>query len=68
MLFIDQPIGTGFSYAKDESEFVRTNEDAAFQFRIFLTNFFSIFTDYKANPIYLNGASYCGKYLPLMAK
>ena len=25
MLFIDQPIGTGFSYAKDESVFVTSN-------------------------------------------
>ncbi len=68
LLVVDQPVGTGYSYAKNDSQLVTSDEQGASQFRGFLLNFFQVFKHLKANPLYLTGESYCGKYHPFMAR
>ncbi|KXN82159.1 Carboxypeptidase Y [Leucoagaricus sp. SymC.cos] len=64
IIFIDQPIGVGFSYA-EFGETVFTTEEAATDIVAFLAIFFDNFVQFKARPLHLAGESYGGRYIPL---
>ncbi|KAF5347055.1 hypothetical protein D9758_011617 [Tetrapyrgos nigripes] len=66
VFFVDQPIGTGFSYA-DRGESVSTTEEAAQDIAAFIAIFFENFIKFQGRPLHLAGASYAGRYLPLFA-
>ncbi|EEB95125.1 hypothetical protein MPER_05954, partial [Moniliophthora perniciosa FA553] len=66
IIFIDQPIGTGFSYA-DFGETVDTAEAAAIDIAAFLAIFFEHFTKFKGNAFHFAGESYAGRMLPVFA-
>ncbi|KAJ7596523.1 serine carboxypeptidase [Mycena floridula] len=66
IFFIDQPVGTGFSYA-DHGESVGTTEEAAKDVAAFVAVFFEHFSKFKGRPFHLSGESYGGRYLPLFA-
>lgn len=46
VLFVDQPVGTGFSYV-DTDSYVHEMDDMANQMVSFLKGFFEIFPEYK---------------------
>lgn len=61
MIYIDQPVGTGFSWG----ESLLTNmDDAADEFIFFLTNLYNKYPDMIGRDLYITGESYGGKYLP----
>ena len=64
MLFIDNPVGAGFSFTLDKRGFALTEDDVAHNLYECLTQFFRIYTDYASNPFYVSGESYAGKYVP----
>ncbi|KAF8879930.1 Alpha/Beta hydrolase protein [Infundibulicybe gibba] len=66
IFFIDQPVGTGFSYA-EYGEAVSTTEDAAQDIAAFISIFFENFSQFKGRPFHMAGESYGGRYLPLFA-
>ncbi|TFK85892.1 peptidase S10 serine carboxypeptidase [Polyporus arcularius HHB13444] len=66
ILFLDQPVGVGFSYA-EFGETIETTEDAAKNVHAFLTIFFETFSQSKGRPLHLAGESYAGRYLPAFA-
>ncbi|KAI0795207.1 serine carboxypeptidase [Irpex lacteus] len=66
VIFIDQPIGTGFSYA-DHGEYVNTTEEAAKDVAVFVAIFFEYFSHLQGNKLHLAGESYGGRYLPVFA-
>ncbi|EFJ20895.1 serine carboxypeptidase-like enzyme, partial [Selaginella moellendorffii] len=66
ILFVDNPIGTGFSIAASELEVPRCQETVA----LHLHNALSTFMEQKSftkRPLVLAGESYAGKYLPALA-
>ena len=65
VLYIDQPIGTGYSYGP-ETAHINTLEQGAQDFALFLNTFFGIntFSNFKNNQFYITGESYGGKYIP----
>jgi len=66
MLFIDSPVGTGFSYVKGQH--YPTNEATiANDLLIFLQAFFTQNPQYAKNPFWIFGESYGGKYVPWLA-
>ncbi|RKP27726.1 Alpha/Beta hydrolase protein [Syncephalis pseudoplumigaleata] len=67
VLFIDQPAGTGFSYAERGSG-VHDIPTAAKAIRIFLGKFFKVFPEYEQSEVYLAGESYAGVYIPYIAR
>ncbi|RKP09523.1 Alpha/Beta hydrolase protein, partial [Thamnocephalis sphaerospora] len=67
VLFVDQPIGTGFSYTKDKY-FHTTLPGVARDMRTFLREFFKVFPEYAESEIYMAGESYAGVYIPYIAK
>ena len=67
VLYLDQPIGTGFSFAETFGQ-VRSNElDVAFDFFVFLSNFYATYPEYRERALFLTGESFAGHYIPAMA-
>ncbi|PKY00939.1 pheromone-processing carboxypeptidase kex1 [Aspergillus campestris IBT 28561] len=67
LLFVDQPVGTGFSYANTNAYLHELDEMAA-HFVTFLTTFFELFPEYERDDIYLSGESYAGQHIPYIAR
>jgi len=67
IIFVDQPVGTGFSYA-DSIEDYTTNEDQiAFDMYTFLEEFLQMYPQYAKLPFFITGESYAGHYIPALA-
>jgi len=64
ILYIDNPVGTGFSFVDKDEGYTRTQDDVARDLYSGLSQFFQIFTDYARSPFYVTGESYAGKYVP----
>ena len=64
MLYIDNPVGTGFSYTNDEKGFSRDQQNIADNLYEALQQFFTLFSEYRNNEFYITGQSYAGKYIP----
>ncbi|KJA29785.1 hypothetical protein HYPSUDRAFT_31784 [Hypholoma sublateritium FD-334 SS-4] len=66
MVFVDQPVGTGFSYTSSD-KYVHTMEEAQVQIIQFLKNFYEVFPEYKNVDTYLAGESFAGQWIPYYA-
>ncbi|SCU90659.1 LADA_0F05622g1_1 [Lachancea dasiensis] len=64
VIFLDQPIGVGFSYGDDS---ITSTEAAAKDVFIFLELFFEKFPQLRANDFHIAGESYAGHYIPAIA-
>ncbi|KAL8733356.1 MAG: hypothetical protein Q9166_002180 [cf. Caloplaca sp. 2 TL-2023] len=67
VLFVDNPVGTGFSYV-DTDSYVAELTEMADQMVQFLEKFFTIFPEYANNDLYIAGESYAGQHIPYIAK
>ncbi|KAK2593528.1 Cell death protease [Conoideocrella luteorostrata] len=67
LLFVDNPVGTGFSYV-DTNSYIHELKTMADQFVIFLEKFFKVFPEYEHDDIYISGESYAGQHIPYIAK
>ncbi|KAL8140918.1 hypothetical protein V2J09_006939 [Rumex salicifolius] len=69
MLYLETPIGVGFSYANDTtsydgvSDFVTARDNL-----VFLQKWFAKFPQYKHRDLFITGESYAGHYIPQLAK
>jgi carboxypeptidase D len=50
LLFVDNPVGTGFSYVETDS-FVRELDEMANQFVVFLEKWFALFPDHSLDDV-----------------
>ncbi|KAI6162649.1 peptidase S10 serine carboxypeptidase [Pisolithus thermaeus] len=66
IIFLDQPVSVGFSYAED-STVVDSSELAAKDVYAFLELFLTRFPEYSKQPFHLAAESYGGIYLPNIA-
>lgn len=68
IVFIDSPIGTGFSVAETE-DLAKNAKDVADQFYEFLTNFLNTpeFESFKNRPLYITGESFAGHWVPYVS-
>ncbi|XP_020214530.1 serine carboxypeptidase-like [Cajanus cajan] len=67
IIFVDQPIGTGFSYSSDDSD-IRNNEvGVSIDLYGFLQEFFKAHFEFVKNDFYITGESYAGHYIPALA-
>lgn len=67
MLYVDQPVGTGFSFTTDDRCYAHTEDDVAHDLYAMLLQFFQIYYEYASNDFYIVGESYGGKYVPAIA-
>lgn len=68
MVFIDQPVGVGFSYhddARNKSVYPDTTDKAAPAVVGFLRLFAEAFPDLARKPLHLAGESYGGRWIPV---
>ena len=61
MIYIDQPIGAGFSYG---TPLLTTMDEAVTEFMTFLDNLWNKYTDFPEKDLYMIGESYGGKWIP----
>jgi carboxypeptidase C (cathepsin A) len=67
MLFIEAPVGVGFSYStKGKDDYVTNDTRTATDNLQFLLNFFSAYSEYRMNDFYISGESYAGIYIPTL--
>ena len=64
LLFIDSPVGTGFSFTQDTNGYCATQECIAKGLYGALHQYFQLFPHLRDNDFYLTGESYAGKYIP----
>ncbi|CAH9140457.1 unnamed protein product [Cuscuta epithymum] len=65
LLFLDNPIGTGFSVSASPEEIPRNQRDVARHLFIAIQKFIALdAASFRTRPIYITGESYAGKYVP----
>ncbi|KAG5210383.1 hypothetical protein JEQ12_015577 [Ovis aries] len=67
MLYVDNPVGTGFSFTDHVHGYAIDEDDVAQNLYSALIQFFELFSDYRDNDFYVTGESYAGKYVPAIA-
>ncbi|KAH8041188.1 hypothetical protein HPB51_013848 [Rhipicephalus microplus] len=67
MLYIDNPVGAGFSFTQDDNGYARNEDDVGRDLHEALQQFFTLFDEYATNDFYATGESYAGKYVPAIA-
>ncbi|KAJ4912184.1 Serine carboxypeptidase-like 3 [Raphanus sativus] len=64
IIFLDQPVGTGFSYATTQILDTPSDSREAKQIHQFIRKWLSKHTEFISNPFYVGGDSYSGKVIP----
>ncbi|KAI7729702.1 hypothetical protein M8C21_012380, partial [Ambrosia artemisiifolia] len=62
LLFVDIPVGTGYSFVEDEKLLVKTDEEAATDLTTLLIAIFNKNESLQKSPLYIVAESYGGKY------
>ncbi|PWA80200.1 peptidase S10, serine carboxypeptidase, Alpha/Beta hydrolase fold protein [Artemisia annua] len=62
LLFVDNPVGTGYSFVEDEELLVKTDEEAATDLTTLLIEIFNRNETLQKSPLYIVAESYGGKY------
>ncbi|KAH0759807.1 hypothetical protein KY290_023300 [Solanum tuberosum] len=68
IIFIDQPVGTGYSYAKTSEAYNSNDTLSATLTYDFLRKWLMDHPEYLKNPLYVGGGSYAGIYIALITR
>ena len=64
VLYIDNPVGTGFSFTGKDSCYAKNQDNVATDLYEALQQFFDLFPNLRKHDFYVTGESYAGKYVP----
>ena len=67
VLYIDNPVGTGFSFAQNNEAYHSRVEDSTEDLYRFLQQFYRMFPELQSAKFFPFGESYAGKYVPSLA-
>ncbi|XP_030538364.2 serine carboxypeptidase-like 18 [Rhodamnia argentea] len=67
IIFIDAPVGAGFSYATSTSSTIPTDTLNSAQMQAFLRNWLVAHPSFETNPVFVGSDSYAGLYPPMVA-
>uniref|UniRef100_A0A182P9E3 Carboxypeptidase n=1 Tax=Anopheles epiroticus TaxID=199890 RepID=A0A182P9E3_9DIPT len=67
VLFIDNPVGTGFSYVEDYSLLTKTNGEIADDLVELMKQFYTLQPEFRTTPLHIYAESYGGKMAPEFA-
>lgn len=67
LIYVDQPIGTGFSYTSDDTDIRHDENGISNDLYDFLQAFFKAHPQYAKNDFFITGESYAGHYIPAFA-
>lgn len=68
LIFIDNPVGTGFSYVENVNQLTTTNEEIGADMVAFLIKFYKLYPNHTISPLYIFCESYGGKMTVEIAK
>ncbi|KAH7689748.1 Peptidase S10 serine carboxypeptidase protein [Dioscorea alata] len=68
IIFLDSPIGTGFSYSNRYDEYKLDDYKSAQDIHTFLRKWFADHPEFISNPFYFAGDSYSGMIVPVVAQ
>ncbi|XP_057536959.1 serine carboxypeptidase-like 18 isoform X2 [Amaranthus tricolor] len=68
ILFLESPVGTGFSYATSAEFYSTTDIIASKQIYKFLQKWFTEHPHFAKNPLYVGGSSACGLIVPFITQ
>nr|GMD89121.1 putative serine carboxypeptidase-like 23 [Ipomoea batatas] len=69
IIFLESPIGVGFSYTNTSSDYDNIGDESTAQDSYtFLINWLERFPEYKTRDFYITGESYAGHYIPQLAQ
>ncbi|KAH8279758.1 hypothetical protein KR054_004263, partial [Drosophila jambulina] len=67
LLFLDSPVGSGFSYVDNSSLLVTTSEELTDDLMTFMMHFYKQHSEFKEVPLHIFSESYGGKMAPALA-
>lgn len=67
MIFIDSPVGTGFSFTDNNKGYARNDVDVACNLYEALSQLYMLFEWCDSSNFWITGESYAGKYVPALA-
>ncbi|KAJ8710981.1 hypothetical protein PYW07_008223 [Mythimna separata] len=67
VIYIDNPVGTGFSFTNDSRGYCTDETQVGEQLYTTLIQFFQLFPELQQNKFFVTGESYGGKYVPALA-
>uniref|UniRef100_A0A166DR91 Carboxypeptidase n=1 Tax=Daucus carota subsp. sativus TaxID=79200 RepID=A0A166DR91_DAUCS len=67
LLYVDQPVGTGFSYTSDKRDIRHDENGVSNDLYDFLQAFFAEHPEFVKNDFFITGESYAGHYIPAFA-
>jgi len=67
VIFVDQPVGTGFSYADYIEDYVTNEKQVAQDMFVFMQQFFIQYPQYAKLDFFILGESYAGHYVPAIS-
>lgn len=67
MVYVDNPIGAGFSPAASEDDFATTEDDVAHGLHQFLKGFVKAHPEFEGRDFFITGESYAGHYIPAIS-
>ncbi|XP_008799202.2 serine carboxypeptidase 1 [Phoenix dactylifera] len=68
VLFVDSPVGVGYSYADTSEGYVTNDSDTISDLYEFVIKWFSEYPEFLPNPLYLAACSYSGVIVPVLAQ
>ncbi|XWS51487.1 hypothetical protein CRYUN_Cryun12cG0180600 [Craigia yunnanensis] len=69
MLYLETPIGVGFSYSTNSSSYVAVDDETTARDNlVFLQRWYNKFPNYRKRDLFITGESYAGHYIPQLAK
>ncbi|KAK8660263.1 hypothetical protein V6N13_051195 [Hibiscus sabdariffa] len=66
IIYLDSPVGVGFSYSRNTSEYTIGDLQTAADTHAFLLKWFGLYPEFVSNPFYIAGESYAGIYVPTL--
>ncbi|XP_063233689.1 venom serine carboxypeptidase-like [Bacillus rossius redtenbacheri] len=66
LIFIDNPVGTGFSYTGNYLGYTKNEEDVGRDLYSAMLQFFTLFPELQDHEFFISGESYAGKYIPAL--
>lgn len=61
ILFVEQPVGTGFSRSSDDADYARYEDAVGENMLMFFLKFMEIHPELREKDLFLSGESYAGK-------
>ncbi|CAH0403679.1 unnamed protein product [Chilo suppressalis] len=67
LIYIDNPVGAGFSYTNNSSGFCTNQTQVGDELYSTVVQFLQLFPELQENKFFISGESYAGKYIPALA-